>query len=139
MELVSKPFRSENILELVEWFKMSNCYVLVLEWPSPCVDVHEFCKRHKGRLTEPLARQIMLQVVRAAQLCCDRGVFHGDIKAENLLIDTDTLDVKLKDFGCGDLLKDTPYTRYAGKCGIGIKENAEENHFSDIPDGADYF
>ncbi|GAA6093436.1 serine/threonine-protein kinase pim-1-like [Tachysurus ichikawai] len=50
----------------------------------------------------------MHQVVQAACHCCGCGVFHGDIKAENLLINTDTLDVKLKIFGCGDLLKDTP-------------------------------
>ncbi|KAK3543311.1 hypothetical protein QTP70_014029 [Hemibagrus guttatus] len=114
MKMVSKPFGCENVLELIEWFEMADCYTLVLEQPSPCMDLHEFCKLHNGRLSEPLARQIMHQVVQAARYCCDCGVLHGDIKAENLLINTDTLDVKLKDFGCGDLLKDTPYTRYAG-------------------------
>ncbi|KAK2849816.1 hypothetical protein Q7C36_008599 [Tachysurus vachellii] len=115
MKMVYKPFGCDNVLELLEWFEMSDCYILVLEQPSHCMGLHEFCKHHKGRLSEPLARQIMHQVVQAARHCCDCGVFHGDIKAENLLINTDTLDVKLKDFGCGDLLKDTPYTRYAGQ------------------------
>lgn len=140
MEMVSKPFRCENVLELLEWFEMSDCYVLILEWPSPCTDVHEFCKHHKGRLSEPVARKIMRQVVQAACHCCDCGVFHGDIKAENLLINTDTLDVKLKEFGCGDLFKDTPYTRYAGKCIIGMRKKSKRMQwrtiFCDVPDGA---
>lgn len=134
MKMVSKPFGCENVLELIEWFEMADYYILVLEQPSPCMDLHEFCKLHKGRLSEPLARQIMHQVVQAARHCCDCGVLHGDIKAENLLINTDTLDVKLKDFGCGDLLKDTPYTKYAGKCIKGIGRN--RNHFCDVPDSA---
>ncbi|GAA6096902.1 uncharacterized protein LOC108269550 isoform X1 [Tachysurus ichikawai] len=45
--------------------------------------------------------------------CYDRGVFHCDIKAENL-INPDTLEVKLIDFGCGALLKDTTYKYYFG-------------------------
>ncbi|MCI4378695.1 hypothetical protein PGIGA_G00218700 [Pangasianodon gigas] len=114
MKMVSNPFLCENVLELLEWFEMSDCYVLIQEWPSSCMHVCEFCKRHKSRLSEPLARHIMRQVVQAARHCCDCGVLHRDIKAQNLLINTDTLDVKLIDFGCGELLKDTPYTRYAG-------------------------
>lgn len=127
--MVSKPCRCENILELIEWFDMSNRYVLILDWPSPCLDVHEFCQRHKGRLSEPLAREIMRQVVQAARHCCGCGVLHGDIKAENLLINTNTMDVKLKNFSCGALLKDTPYTRYAGMCIVGNDSNAKK-HFS---------
>ncbi|KAI7792302.1 putative serine/threonine-protein kinase pim-3 [Triplophysa rosa] len=37
-----------------------------------------------------------------------------DIKMENLLINPCTLDVKLIDFGCGDLLKNSAYTEYMG-------------------------
>lgn len=139
MEMASKPFGCENVLELIEWFELSNCYALILEQPSPCTDVLEFCKHYKGRLSEPLAGHIMCQVIQAARHCFDRGVLHGDIKAENLLINTDTLDVKLKDFGCGALLKDSPYTRYAGKCIIGIGENQRQCRgelFYGILDGA---
>lgn len=56
----------------------------------------------------------MRQVVQAARHCCDCGVLHRDIKGENILINTDTLQVKLIDFGCGDLLKNTPYKIYTG-------------------------
>ncbi|KAK3560557.1 hypothetical protein QTP86_010963 [Hemibagrus guttatus] len=109
-----QPLCCDNVLEMIEWFEMSDCYILVLERPSPCLDIQQFLKHHNGRLSEALAQKIMSQVVKAARHCCDAGVLHRDIKAENLLINPDTLEVKLIDFGCGDLFTHTPYTEYEG-------------------------
>ncbi|XP_058231798.1 serine/threonine-protein kinase pim-1-like [Hemibagrus wyckioides] len=114
MQMVSKLNRHENVLELFEWFEMSDCYILILERPSPCTDLWTFQEKHGCLLSEPLAQQFMRQVVQAARHCCDCGVLHRDIKPENILINTDTLQLKLIDFGCGDLLQDTPYRYYAG-------------------------
>lgn len=83
------------------------------------MDLFDFLVDQGGQLSEPLTRYIMYQVIRAARHCSDCGVLHRDIKSENLLINTETLQVKLIDFGCGDLLKDTPYTYYDGKGKIG--------------------
>lgn len=137
MEMVSKPFHCDNVLELIEWFEMPDCFILILERPSPCVDLRHFVHSHKGRLSEPLTQNIMRQVVQAARHCCECGVLHRDIKAENLLVNTDTLQVKLIDFGCGDLLKDTPYTVYAGECIKAMGEPFKKrNEKSDVADGA---
>ncbi|XP_016364280.1 serine/threonine-protein kinase pim-1-like [Sinocyclocheilus rhinocerous] len=56
----------------------------------------------------------MWQVAQAAHTCCRRGVLHRNIKLENLLINKDTLEVKLIDFGCGDLLKTSAYETFWG-------------------------
>ncbi|XP_053337567.1 serine/threonine-protein kinase pim-2-like, partial [Clarias gariepinus] len=109
MELVSKPFRSPYVLELLEWFEIPNFIVLILERPSPCVDLLGFCDFYNGKLPEALARDIMLQLVRAAYHCYNCGVFHNDIKPENVLINTLTMQIKLIDFGSGKLLNDEPY------------------------------
>ncbi|GAA6099293.1 probable serine/threonine-protein kinase MARK-A isoform X3 [Tachysurus ichikawai] len=103
-----------NIVELLEWFDMGSQFVMILERPSPCMDLMEFQKLQKGFLSESQARDIMVQVIQAARHCCDHGVFHCDISAENLIINPDTLEVKLIDFGCGELLKDTTYKYYYG-------------------------
>ncbi|KAI5620150.1 serine/threonine-protein kinase pim-1-like isoform X3, partial [Silurus asotus] len=104
----------KNVVELLEWYESPAYFYLVMEYPAPCMDLWRFLKKNKYRLHEPLARKIMLQVVQAVLQCCERGVLHRDIKSQNVLINTDTLEVKLIDFGCGDLLKDELYTYIAG-------------------------
>ncbi|XP_058271626.1 serine/threonine-protein kinase pim-1-like [Hemibagrus wyckioides] len=114
MVMVSKPY-CENVVELLEWFETSEFFILVLERPEYCMDLYKYCRLRDGKLSELESRFIMKQVVKAARHCCDRGVFHRDIKPENILIDTGSLEVKLIDFGCGDLLKDEVYTTYIGQ------------------------
>ncbi|GAA6106278.1 uncharacterized protein LOC113644036 isoform X1 [Tachysurus ichikawai] len=114
MEMVSRPPQCNNIVALLEWFETSTYFILVMERPNNCMDLLQLCKRFQSPLSESMAQLIMLQVVRAARHCCDRGVLHRDIKTGNLLFCPDTFEVKLIDFGCGDLLTDKPYTRYAG-------------------------
>ncbi|XP_016314626.1 serine/threonine-protein kinase pim-2-like [Sinocyclocheilus anshuiensis] len=88
--------------------------MMVLERPMPSQCLYEFIKNYKGSIGEDLARFIMRQATSAAQTCCQRGVLHRDIKAENILINPSTLEVKLIDFRCGDFLTEAGYTSFAG-------------------------
>lgn len=116
MEMVSKPPRCENVVELLEWIDMSTFFILVLERPVHCMDLQKFCEGKKdGRLSERLSRAIMLQVFRAAHHCFKRGVLHGDIHNQNILINPDTLEVKLIDFGCGEFLSGNTNTMCEGQ------------------------
>ncbi|XP_027011898.2 serine/threonine-protein kinase pim-2-like isoform X2 [Tachysurus fulvidraco] len=112
LELVCKPPRCPYVIELLDWIETPAGIVIVLEKPDHCIDLFEFCRR--VTVTENMAKIIMRQVIQAARHCRARGVFHSDIKEENILINPHTLEVKLIDFGCGDLHKDTPYTECAG-------------------------
>ncbi|KAG7329013.1 hypothetical protein KOW79_007187 [Hemibagrus wyckioides] len=62
MQMLSKPPHCQYVLQLVDWFEMDNCLLLVLERPIPCMDVYELCLSEGGTLTELLAKMIMLQV-----------------------------------------------------------------------------
>lgn len=128
MKMVCEPPRCSNIVELLEWFETPEHIALVMERPSPCMDLRKFTKSQGGRLTEDQVRDIMLQVVGALQHCTDRGVLHRDVKCENLLINTDTLEVKLIDFGCGNLLKNRPYTAFAGNFKTEIGSDRSGGH-----------
>ena len=115
MQMVNQPPFCRNIIRLVEWFDEPDHYILVLERPDPCVDLKSFLDSLGGYADEETARTIMLQAVEAASQCSLRGVLHRDIKLANFLINTDTSEVKLIDFGCGDKIKRIGYTRYEGK------------------------
>ncbi|KAL0146563.1 hypothetical protein M9458_058194, partial [Cirrhinus mrigala] len=74
----------------------------------PCVTLREFIRDSHG-LTEPIARGLMRQLVVAVQHCIDRGMFHNDVHANNILVNTHTLELKLTDFGSGHLLDSDDY------------------------------
>ncbi|XP_036417057.1 serine/threonine-protein kinase pim-1-like [Colossoma macropomum] len=114
MQIMSQPPVCKNIIQLIEWFDEPERYILIMEHPDPCVDLKHFLKSHGNCVDEETARAIMVQAVEAASQCSMRGVLHQDIKGDNLLINTDTLEVKLIDFGCGDLIKTTENDRYTG-------------------------
>ncbi|XP_062846445.1 serine/threonine-protein kinase pim-1-like [Trichomycterus rosablanca] len=115
MRMVSRPPANPYVLKLLEWFDTPERCILILERPVPCVDLYQLMRK-KGRLRMQFARHVMRQVVLAVLHCRDRGVLHRDIKRQNVLLNTETLEVKLIDFGCGDLLRDTPYYTYSGNC-----------------------
>uniref|UniRef100_A0A8C1JZR7 non-specific serine/threonine protein kinase n=1 Tax=Cyprinus carpio TaxID=7962 RepID=A0A8C1JZR7_CYPCA len=102
-----------QIIKLLDWQDDPDHYVMVLERPMPSVSMFSFVKLRR-RLNEGMARNVMWQVIRAANICCERGVFHRDIKLENLLVNPDTLEVKLIDFGCSTLMKDSAYVAFNG-------------------------
>ncbi|RXN06727.1 serine threonine- kinase pim-2-like protein [Labeo rohita] len=112
--LVNREPKAPEIIQLLDWQDQPEYYIMVMERPSPCEELWDYLKRHGGILKEETARFIMAQATMAAHICCQRGVFHRDIKLENLLINPETLEVKLIDFGCGDLLRDSGYTRFLG-------------------------
>ncbi|XP_056301510.1 uncharacterized protein LOC130213764 [Danio aesculapii] len=112
--LANKGPKVKEIIELLDWKVEADRYFMVLERPIPCVCLFDFLNGHKGIIPEDKLRKIMFQTTIAAQTCCQRGVLHRDIKLENLLINPDTLEVKLIDFGCGDLLTEDIYKIFRG-------------------------
>ncbi|RXN02375.1 serine threonine- kinase pim-1-like protein [Labeo rohita] len=102
-----------QIIKLLDWQEDPDHYVMVLERPMPSMSMFNFVKLRQ-RLDEGMARHFMRQVIHAANICCERGVFHRDIKMENLLVNPDTLEVKLIDFGCGALMMDSAYVAFNG-------------------------
>ncbi|KAI7814431.1 putative serine/threonine-protein kinase pim-3, partial [Triplophysa rosa] len=118
-----------EIVKLLDWQDRPGYYIMVLERPAPCTNLREFCRSKGEKLSEELARVIMRQATRAAYICCRQGVFHSDIKQNNLLINPETLQVKLIDFGCGFLLKETPYTTYEGTRNYCCPDNTKTGQY----------
>ena len=58
-----------------------------------------------GKMSEPEARHKFVQIVSAVKYCHSHGVVHRDLKAENLLLDSES-NIKLADFGFSNYYKD---------------------------------
>ncbi|KAF4094840.1 hypothetical protein G5714_023918 [Onychostoma macrolepis] len=112
--LANKGHRVPEIIRLLDWTDHPDHFVMVLECPSPCENLVEFIRRHRGSVDEETTRQIMWQAAHASHMCCLRRVYNRDVKLENLLINRETSEVKLIDFGCGDILGNSPYKSYHG-------------------------
>ncbi|XP_058611550.1 serine/threonine-protein kinase pim-3-like [Onychostoma macrolepis] len=112
--IINRKPNCPHIVEMLDWQDDPDYYYIVMERPVPSMDMGKFLKCSGGVLSEQIAQYTMWQVIYAANFCCCRGVFHRDIKLENVLVNPTTLEIKLIDFGCGDLMKDSGYSACCG-------------------------
>lgn len=104
------------VVPLLDCFELPEEVILVMERPHPAVDLCHYKKAKGGVLEEAEAKIILKQMVHASIHMHRNGVFHRDLKCENILIETknDAPKVRVIDFGCGCLVKEGTYDYYAG-------------------------
>ncbi|KAK2859670.1 hypothetical protein Q5P01_004290 [Channa striata] len=104
------------VVSLLDWYDLEEKILVVMERPMPAVDLLTFLETNNGPLKEDTCKIIMKQLVEAAVHIHSQGVFHRDIKLENVLIQTtvDGLQVRVIDFGCGCLSNMGPFRKFAG-------------------------
>ncbi|XP_078443819.1 CBL-interacting protein kinase 6-like [Wolffia australiana] len=93
---VMKKVAHKNIVELYEVLASKTKIYFVME----LVRGGELFSKisGNGRLRENAAREYFRQLISAVDFCHSRGVYHRDLKLENLLLD-DAGNLKVADFG----------------------------------------
>ncbi|XP_023147575.2 serine/threonine-protein kinase pim-1-like [Amphiprion ocellaris] len=98
---------SPGSVSLLDWYDLQQEIILVLERPIPAHDLHTHIEANGGCLEEQEVKIIMKQLVDAAIHLQSQGIFHRDIKTENVLIETgsDVPRARLIDFGLSCFFK----------------------------------
>nr|XP_021325379.1 serine/threonine-protein kinase pim-2-like [Danio rerio] len=99
MMILKKPPLCPYIIELYEYAMEGRNNYLVMEYASSYITLGKFITENNGCLSESVARQLIVQLIIAAQHCIEHGIFHGSMNLENILVNPKTLELKLIDFG----------------------------------------
>ncbi|XP_073461518.1 serine/threonine-protein kinase MARK2 isoform X4 [Aquarana catesbeiana] len=93
---IMKVLNHPNIVKLFEVIETDKTLYLIMEYASGG-EVFDYLVAH-GRMKEKEARAKFRQIVSAVQYCHQKFIVHRDLKAENLLLDSD-MNIKIADFG----------------------------------------
>lgn len=137
MEFVSRSRSSPYVIKLLEWFETPKGFLLVMERPHNFITLQQFRTDLKGKMSEDVARIIIRELIQALIHCRECGVLHLDIKEHNILVNPETLDLKLIDFSQARLIYGRTYRAFGGKCTSGrsrFNGNSLLDHFCDLAD-----
>ncbi|RZC41479.1 serine/threonine-protein kinase MARK2, partial [Asbolus verrucosus] len=93
---IMKMLDHPNIVKLFQVIETEKTLYLVMEYASGG-EVFDYLVLH-GRMKEKEARSKFRQIVSAVQYCHQKRIIHRDLKAENLLLDSE-MNIKIADFG----------------------------------------
>ncbi|KAL1509115.1 hypothetical protein ABEB36_003907 [Hypothenemus hampei] len=109
---IMKRLDHPHIIKLYQVMETKNMIYLVSEYASQG-EIFDYIARY-GRMSEEQARIKFWQILLAVEYCHNRNIVHRDLKAENLLLDSNN-NIKIADFGFSNYF--TPGGQLSTWCG----------------------
>ena len=103
-----------NVITLLDFEETEDGLVIVLERPTPSINLLHFLF-DAGRISMKTAKFLFKQIVTAVAHCHARGVMHGDISCQNVLLELRTGRAVLIDFGSAAAFHSGSYVSFSGK------------------------
>ena len=97
VSLLHKLSHIPGVIQLLDASWLGDKLVIVMERVQSCMDLYEFCKTKSPSLE--MITSLFRQLVETVFQCHKAGIYHRDIKLENVLVDLRTNTIKLIDFG----------------------------------------
>jgi len=114
ISLLNRSSDVPGVIRLVDYFEQPDSFIVVMERPQRMKDLFDHITEC-GCLDEDEARCLFLLIVKTAVALYDAGIVHRDIKDENILVDAESGDIRLIDFGSGTFLHDGVYSDFEGE------------------------
>ena len=117
ISLMQRASHLGGVVRLIDYFERPDSYIVVMERPDNSKDLFDYITE-SGAIAEPQARHMFRQIVETTVELHAAGVVHRDIKDENVLVNLESHQVRLIDFGSGTFLHDDVYTDFEGRLSI---------------------
>jgi len=113
---IMKALKHKNIVNMHEVLSSKTKLYIVMDLVSGGELFDKILD--EGKLEENTARAYFQQMIDGVDYCHKKGICHRDLKPENLLIDEQTGELKITDFGLSAMLQvDTPGDLLHTQCG----------------------
>lgn len=108
---ILKSLDHPNIIKIYEFFKDQNFYYIINEFCQEDL-LCQLESQKYNLFDEKIVCNLMRQILSAVGYLHSKKIFHGDLKLENILVDTtlnsdsrknNLFDIKLIDFGCSKI------------------------------------
>lgn len=132
ISLLKRASDVPGVIRLVDYFEQPDSFIVVMERPRRGRDLFDHITE-SGCLEEDEARCLFRQIVKTALALHDTGIVHRDIKDENILVDAETRDIRLIDFGSGTFLHDGVYNDFEGTRVYSPPEWIRERSYRAVP------
>lgn len=100
IKLMQQVLSCKGCIKILDYIERTNNYWIYMERPENCIDLWDFINDN-GPINEKLAKLFFTQIVNTVLEMKSKGVLHRDIKDENILVNLNTFELKLIDFGAG--------------------------------------